>query len=90
MAKNIARAEGTLLGSAGTASALSRAFLLTEREVAGRLGWSPRTLQRRRWLGMPPAFVKVGRSVRYHPTIINSFIADGWRNSTSDRGAEAR
>jgi predicted DNA-binding transcriptional regulator AlpA len=53
--------------------------LLNEAEAAERLGWSKRTLQRRRWQRLPPSFIKIGRSVRYHPANIDDFIALGVR-----------
>jgi hypothetical protein len=55
--------------------------LLSERELAERWGWSPRSLQRRRWLGLPPAYVKVGRSVRYRLSIAEAFLQDGGGNA---------
>ncbi len=58
--------------------------LLTEREVARMLGWSPRTLQRRRWQGDPPAYVKIGSSVRYWRSTVDRLITAGERGSTSD------
>jgi predicted DNA-binding transcriptional regulator AlpA len=51
--------------------------LLTESEAAERLGWSKRTLQRRRWQRLPPSYIKLGRSVRYDPAVIDAFITDG-------------
>lgn len=38
---------------------------LGEREVAKILGLSVQTLRNRRFLGHPPPYVKLGRSVRY-------------------------
>jgi hypothetical protein len=55
--------------------------LLSERELAARFGWSPKTLQRRRWAGLPPEFVKVGRSVRYRLSAAESFIRTGNRDA---------
>ena len=60
--------------------------LIDEHEAAERLGLSVKTLRRWRWAGRPPAFVKIGRSVRYDPTVIEGLIAAGRRVSTSDRG----
>ena len=57
--------------------------LLTEAEVAELLGWKKETLQRRRWAGLPPAFVKIGRSVRYEPEAIDTLVEEGRRTSTS-------
>ena len=90
--KKTTRADGTFRGSGGAAqlnplTELVADRLLTEREVADRLNWSPKTLQRRRWLGLPPAWVKIGRSVRYEPAIIDRLIADGSRFPATDWGA---
>ena len=63
--------------------------LLTEAETATRLGWKQTTLQRRRWAGLPPQFLKIGRSVRYDTEVIEAFIESGRRDSTSDPGTEA-
>ena len=57
--------------------------LLTEAEVAELLGWQQTTLQRRRWAGLPPDFLKIGRSVRYSPAAIAAFVESGCRTSTS-------
>ena len=63
--------------------------LINEHEAAERLGMSVKTMRRWRWEGRPPEFVKLGRSVRYHPNVIEDFILAGSRRSTSDPGAEA-
>ena len=63
--------------------------LLDEQKVADRLGLSVKTLRRWRWAGRPPAFVKIGRSVRYDPAVIEGLIAAGRRVSTSDPGQGA-
>ena len=62
---------------------------LTEKEAAALLGWSPRTLQMRRWQGLPPKFYKLGRSVRYSEADLLEFIEKSARNSTSDPGPTA-
>ena len=64
-------------------------ILLTEAETAERLRWKKTTLQRRRWAGLPPQFLKIGRSVRYDPEVIEAFIESGRRVSTSESGQEA-
>ncbi len=64
-------------------------ILLTEAETAERLRWKKTTLQRRRWAGLPPQFLKIGRSVRYDPEVIETFIESGRRVSTSESGPEA-
>jgi hypothetical protein len=63
------------------ATTLNTDPLLSERELAERFGWSPKTLQRRRWAGLPPEFVKVGRSVRYRLSAAESFIQMGGINT---------
>ncbi len=60
--------------------------LLDERKAADRLGLSVKTLRRWRWAGHPPAFIKIGRAVRYDPEVIEALIAAGRRLSTSDSG----
>jgi predicted DNA-binding transcriptional regulator AlpA len=59
--------------------------LLTETEVAQRLGWSRKTLQRRRWLQEQPGWIKIGASVRYSERVIDRFIEDG-RHLVDDLG----
>lgn len=56
-------------------AASSKSILLTEHEVAALLALSHRTLQRWRWLGQGPAFVKLGGAVRYERSEIERFIA---------------
>ena len=51
--------------------------LLTEQEAASMLGWSRKTLQQRRWRGVPPIYVKIGGSVRYLERDILAFIERG-------------
>jgi hypothetical protein len=51
--------------------------LLSETEVAERLKWSVYTLRDRRSRGKPPAFIRIGSSVRYDPAIIQAFIDAG-------------
>ena len=63
--------------------------LIDENEAARRLGWSTKTLRRRRWSGQPPSFHKIGRSVRYRPAEIEAFIDAGKRSSTSDTSHDA-
>ncbi len=75
-----ARAADTLSG------AVPQTGLLNEHEAAQALGLSVKTLRRWRWAGRPPAFVKIGRAVRYDPAVIEGLIAAGRRVSTSDPG----
>lgn len=37
-------------------------------------GLAVRTLQQRRWLGKPPAYLKVGRLVRYRVSDLEQFL----------------
>lgn len=48
--------------------------LMNEHEVALRAGVSVGTLKRRRLLKLPPAFVKLGASVRYKPSEVTAWI----------------
>lgn len=51
--------------------------LLTEEQAAQILGWSKKTLQQRRWRGVPPPYVKIGGSVRYLERDVYTFINAG-------------
>ena len=48
--------------------------LLTERQAAELLGWTPDTLRLRRFRGQEPQYLKLGRSVRYELGTIEAFI----------------
>jgi predicted DNA-binding transcriptional regulator AlpA len=56
-------------------NSLSGDRLLTETEVADRLGVKVATLRKRRLLQRPPAYHKIGRSVRYAPSDVEQFLA---------------
>ena len=58
--------------------------VLTEIEAAELMGWSVKTLQKRRWQGKRPAFLKIGASVRYDPAELIDFIEGARRRSTTD------
>lgn len=62
--------------------------LLNEHEAAGYLGLKVATLRRWRWSGDGCRFIKLGGAVRYAPTDLAEFVADGVRRSTTD-GREA-
>jgi predicted site-specific integrase-resolvase len=47
---------------------------LTEIEAAGRLGLKVATLRAWRHQGKGPAFVRLGRAIRYLPTDIEEFL----------------
>jgi excisionase family DNA binding protein len=54
--------------------------LLSEREVAKRLGIAVATVRRWRWSGRPPLpFVRIGGSIRYELDDIEEFIRRGRR-----------
>lgn len=56
---------------------------LGEREVAMLLGLSVQTLRNRRFLGHPPPYVKLGRSVRY---LLADVLAWAETNKVTPRG----
>ena len=53
--------------------------LLTEYQVAELLNVSVATIRRRRLFRQPPAFLKIGASVRYQREAINQLIKSGER-----------
>jgi predicted DNA-binding transcriptional regulator AlpA len=64
--------------------------LINEHEAAERLGLSFRTLQRWRYQGGGPRFVKVGpakkSAVRYRESDIDEYIASGVHATTGELG----
>jgi hypothetical protein len=63
-------------------------YLLTEAEAARVLGFTPRFLQHRRYVGEGPRFVRVSaRAIRYRPEDLEAWAADRLRTSTADPGA---
>ena len=58
MRTNYAREDLGAMPSANTR-------LLDQNELASRWGLSPRTIEKWRWIGRGPAFIKLGRLVRY-------------------------
>ena len=59
--------------------------LLTTEHAAQYLGISPRTLNNWRWMGggKGPAFVRVGRAVRYSVQTLDAWVAGRTFDSTS-------
>jgi len=57
--------------------------LLTEREAAVQLNLSVRTLQQWRVRGIGPAYIKLGRAVRYNATTLETWVADQVRTNTA-------
>lgn len=56
--------------------------LLTQEELAAELGKSVAWAERARWNGSGPAFVKIGRSVRYRRSAINAWLESQSRTWT--------
>ena len=63
--------------------------LIDEHAAAAALDVRVATMRAWRLNGRGPAFVRIGRCVRYRPSVLASFIANGERRSTSDPGREA-
>lgn len=61
--------------------------LLSEDQAANLLGASKLWLYRRRLAGDGPAFVKLGRKVRYRRSDLDQFISENVRTSTSEYAA---
>lgn len=60
--------------------------LLTEQESAALLHVTVKAMQRWRYRGGGPRFVKVGRLVRYQLEDLQAFVLAALRSSTSDPG----
>ena len=58
--------------------------LYNEVEAADMLNMSIAWMQRMRWSGNGPPFVKIGHAVRYRPEDIQDWINERLRTSTSD------
>ncbi len=63
---------------------------LNQTDLARRWTISPRTLERWRWLGQGPRFIKVGGRVIYRVAEIEAFEAQQTRISTADVQHPAR
>jgi predicted DNA-binding transcriptional regulator AlpA len=59
---------------------------LHQNEVAHRWGISPRTLERWRWLGQGPTFLKLGSTVVYRLEDIEAFEAQQLRAARAALG----
>lgn len=64
--------------------------LINTKQAARRCGLSPRTMEKRRCAGLAPAWVRLGRAVRYDVAELDAWIAESRRTSTSDPGPEGR
>ena len=58
---------------------------LNQTELAGRWNISPRTLERWRWSGDGPTYIKIGGRVVYRLEDVEAFERDQLRTSTSDK-----
>lgn len=48
-----------------------------EPEAARRTGFAVKSLQKRRWAGLPPSYYKVGSNVLYAVADLDEFLAKG-------------
>ncbi len=56
---------------------MTNPLLLRESEAGEYIGFKTKTLQRRRWAGLPPTYIKVGSNVRYSVADLDEFLASG-------------
>ena len=63
---------------------------LNQIDLAARWNISHRTLERGRWTGEGPQFVKLGGRVVYRLEDVEAFEAEQTRSSTADTSAPAR
>lgn len=59
---------------------------LTERQIAARLGVSPRTLQAWRCSGSGPPFLKLNAAVRYELAAVQAWLAARAFHNTTEAG----
>lgn len=62
--------------------------LLNQTEVAEFLGLSEAWLERARWAGDGPRYIKFGRAVRYKFSDLEKYLANRERTSTSEAGGK--
>ena len=63
---------------------------LNQRELADRWNMSPRTLERWRWVGEGPQFIKIGGRVVYRLEDVEAYERNQLRASTADTGSAAQ
>ena len=63
---------------------------LKQRELADRWNMSPRTLERWRWVGEGPQFIKIGGRVVYRLEDVEAYERNQLRASTADAGSGAQ
>ena len=72
-----------------TKTAVIQAVLLDNDGAAEVLGVSPKTLPRWRWAGTGPAFLRVGRAIRYRRSDLEAWL-DGRFVATKDQALSVR
>lgn len=80
LAERIAALEARLTGP----SAPVLDGLLTPPMLAERIGQTERTLSEWRTRGDGPAFIRVGKTVRYRPESVDAWLLSREHNSTKD------
>lgn len=70
-------------------AAAIRSVLLDNDGAAEFIGASPKTLPRWRWAGTGPAYLKVGRSIRYRRSDLEAWLA-GRFVATKDQNRAAQ
>ena len=53
---------------------LLKAKVVTEKVAAEMIGLSVKTLQNHRYLGLPPTYVKLGKSIRYRVADLQAYL----------------
>ena len=56
---------------------MTQPHLIRESEAADYIGLKIKTLQRRRWAGQPPSYIKSGARVLYDVADLNRFLYAG-------------
>ena len=53
---------------------LLKTKVVTEKVAAEMIGLSVKTLQNHRYLGLPPTYVKLGKSIRYRVADLQTYL----------------
>lgn len=56
---------------------MNSSSLLREKDAADYVGLAVKTLQRRRWAGQPPSYIKSGARVLYDVADLDRFLTAG-------------
>lgn len=64
----------TLLDEGSRMSMNEKSKLLRERQVELEYNLSRPLLRKKRWLGLPPAFVRIGRAIYYERSALDAFV----------------